>query len=551
MQVEKIKVFLVEDEFIIREGIKNIDWESHGFYFCGEASDGELAFPLIKKEKPDIVITDIRMPFMDGLELSQLIKKEFPAMKIIILSGHEEFQYAKSAIGIGVEEYLLKPISSEDLLRELAKTADKIREERSRENEMAMELSESSELREMEKREFFNQLVCSDLSMVELLERGRKLGMELTASFYEFLLLKVQMGEKTSYVEPVIRIHEEIRRYTEERSRGIYCFDRAPEGLILLFLADEKDVLQRALSDFISFFQQRIEKMEHIGYFGSTGSPVSRLRELNHAYETASHGFSYRFFVENNVIVHYEEMKHEIITAHSQRKDEGFSVGKINFGSLDKSKIESFLRGGDCFEIPFFIDEYMKSAGEAGKNSLIFRQYIVMDMYIAASHFLQQMGLEERFSYKEPFESPSQMEYLLSDLDKTEEHMVTMFEEVMRLRDEKVREQNDDVVETAKRYIQENYSDEELSLNAVSKEVNISPNHFSAVFSQKMGQTFVRYLTDVRLGKAKELLKSTNMRSSEISEAVGYKDPHYFSHLFKKNMGCTPMQYREGVSHEE
>ena len=102
-----ISVFLVEDEFIVREGIKNMNWEAYGLSFVGEASDGELAFPLIKKKHPDIVITDICMPFMDGLELSRLIKKELPQTKILILSGHEEFEYAKDAIQIGVEEYLL------------------------------------------------------------------------------------------------------------------------------------------------------------------------------------------------------------------------------------------------------------------------------------------------------------------------------------------------------------------------------------------------------------------------------------------------------------
>ena len=102
-----LKVFLVEDEFVMREGIKNnIDWVLHGYEFCGEASDGELALPMIQKNKPDIVITDIRMPFMDGLTLSKLVKKELPDTEIIILTGYEEFEYAKEAISIGVASYL-------------------------------------------------------------------------------------------------------------------------------------------------------------------------------------------------------------------------------------------------------------------------------------------------------------------------------------------------------------------------------------------------------------------------------------------------------------
>ena len=126
-----LKVFLVEDEMIIRNGVKNnIPWEQEGFTFVGEAGDGELAWPLIKQTKPDILITDIRMPFMDGLELSGLVRKELPDTKIIILSGYSEFDYAKQAINLGVANYLLKPISGEKLLEAVKQVADIIREER-------------------------------------------------------------------------------------------------------------------------------------------------------------------------------------------------------------------------------------------------------------------------------------------------------------------------------------------------------------------------------------------------------------------------------------
>ena len=132
-----IKVFLVEDEIIIRNGIKNsINWEMHGYDFVGEASDGELALPIILEKKPDILITDIKMPFMDGLELSEQVKKVLPATKIMILSGYNEFDYAKMAIKIGVTDYLLKPISSEKLLDAVNKVAEEIRKEQSEKEQM-------------------------------------------------------------------------------------------------------------------------------------------------------------------------------------------------------------------------------------------------------------------------------------------------------------------------------------------------------------------------------------------------------------------------------
>ena len=121
------KVFLVEDEIVVREGIRdNVNWENSNFIFSGEAPDGEIALPLIQEIKPDILITDIKMPFMDGLELSRIIKKNMPWVRIIILSGHDEFKFAKEAISIGVTEYLLKPISSSDLLKALNKVTVEI-----------------------------------------------------------------------------------------------------------------------------------------------------------------------------------------------------------------------------------------------------------------------------------------------------------------------------------------------------------------------------------------------------------------------------------------
>ncbi len=126
-----IKIFLVEDEVIIRHGIRDtINWEENGFLFVGEAGDGEYAYPLILKTEPDILITDVRMPFMDGLELSRLVKKVLPDTKIIILSGYNEFDYAKEAIKIGISDYLLKPVSSSNLIDALKKVADTIKEER-------------------------------------------------------------------------------------------------------------------------------------------------------------------------------------------------------------------------------------------------------------------------------------------------------------------------------------------------------------------------------------------------------------------------------------
>ncbi|MFG6348994.1 MAG: response regulator, partial [Lachnospiraceae bacterium] len=180
-----VKVFLAEDEFLIRNGIKNsIEWEKEGYRFVGEASDGELALPMVLKEKPDILITDIRMPFMSGLGLSSLVKKELPGIKIVILSGYDEFEYAKDAIHIGVARYLLKPVSSAKLLETLGEIARQILQEQ-KEKELKDEyLREMRENEELKKMKFFGELVSGNISLADAIAKGRTFNINLSAQVY-------------------------------------------------------------------------------------------------------------------------------------------------------------------------------------------------------------------------------------------------------------------------------------------------------------------------------------------------------------------------------
>ena len=535
-----MKVFLVEDEYIVREGIKNnIDWEKNGYDFCGEASDGELAFPMISEKRPDIVITDIRMPFMDGIELSRMIKEEYPEIKIIILSGHEEFEYAKAAIQIGVEEYLLKPINGDELLQVVNRVAQKIKEEN--ESRETLQEGEGDENFEYAKRQLLSSLIDDNASLSDAMEQGKKIHLNLMAQCYNIMMLKLQRKNKEQgFSQRILELYKTMEDTLKEQDGQSIMFDRAPEGKVILFMGSGEEEIRRNMDVFAGQFREILPEYEDVTYFGSVGVPVMRLRELGESYEAASHGFSYRFLTEPNQIVD----NHTVFDQTRNEKKFSCSIGSVDIQNLDKQKIESFLKGGEMDEIHFFVEEYMKNTGDAGKNSMIFRQYIVMDMFFAASHFLTQIT-DGREQLGEPFEFPEQMQKIVSDLEATVVYIKELFTKVMQVRDAQTTEHNSDVVENAKKYISENYHDEELTLNTVAHEVNVSPNHLSAMFSQKTGQTFVKYLTDVRMHRAKELLKCTSKRSNEICEEVGYRDPHYFSHLFKKNVGCSPIQYRE------
>lgn len=341
-----VKVFLVEDESIIRRGIRdNIAWESHGFEFVGEAGDGEYAYPLLLNTKPDILITDIKMPFMDGLELSRLVKKSLPKTRIIILSGYNEFEYAKEAIKIGIRE-------------------------------------------------------------------------------------------------------------EQEKSR----------------------LLER--------------------YFAS--------------YE------KYTEFLDNT-----------------------------NYTGVDRKLILDFLKLGAMEECDPFVEEYFAAIGENNYQSLLLRQYLTMDIFYCIQEFLKGLG-EGNVTISPEVTDIKRIPKVIVSVDTTKMYLKEQFQAAIEARNSVSNDRYGSVIQSAKEYIEKNFSNGELSLNRIAAHIGVSPSYFSSIFKQETGTTFVEYLTKVRIDKACELLRCTNSRTAEIGEQVGYSDPHYFSATFKKVMGQSPKDYRAG-----
>ena len=299
-----IKVFLVEDEVIMRNGIKrNIPWEKEGFTFVGDASDGELAWPLIKKTQPDILITDIRMPFMNGLELSELVRKEMPDTKIIILSGYSEFDYAKQAITLGVTDYLLKPITSEKLMEVVKRVADIIREERAQRDLLAQYQKEMQENISLEKKQLFDRIVLQDCSTREFLEQGRALGIDLTAAFYTVLLFKLMTpDESQAYSKELVRVAERINESAESWD-NLLSFDRGPEGWAFLLKAETMEQVEADLKQLEERVQAMLKNNTELRYFGGVGNTVQRLSDIRSSYQSARISFSSRFFADKSQFV--------------------------------------------------------------------------------------------------------------------------------------------------------------------------------------------------------------------------------------------------------
>ena len=468
-----LKIFLVEDEFVVREGIKNnIDWGSHGYEFCGEASDGELAFPMIQKLKPDIVITDIRMPFMDGLVLSRLIKKEFPWIEIIILTGYEEFEYAKEGIKIGIAQYLSKPINGEELLKEVDAIAIRIEEKRKEREIKEKYMKEMEENLHKERKELFQYLVTGSKSVAELLETADRLDIDLSAMWYNIVLMKIQSESHAynEYSNSLIEVEKELEKFDDRMH--LLVFDRNLEGKAFLIRAESWEELERIQKTYLEKMKQMLSAYEHIRYFGGIGTPVNRLRELPASFESASHAFAHRYLVKESLILDCKEMEKGIY-----REKEEFNISNVNPRQIDRSKIKEFLKFGDLEEIIYFVEEFFKALGSNAMKSSLFRQYITIDIYFCVVEFLE--GLQFN---REEIESLDDIAEIVQSKEDATRYVTRIFRKALEIREKAASNRYGDIVDEVMRYIEKNYADDELSLNSVASHVNFSPNHLSMNF---------------------------------------------------------------------
>lgn len=538
--MNEIKVFLVEDEMVIRRGIKNsIDWEKEGYIFCGEASDGELAYPMIIKEKPDILITDIRMPFMDGLELCKLVKKELPDIKILILSGYDEFDYAKEAIRLGVTEYLLKPISSGKLLEALNGVSESIRREKEDKDLVHKYMEEMRENTEHEKQKFFEQMIAGNLSMADALETGKKYEMNLSAGMYNLLLFRFTLGEENRKSGELLGEAEYAIEKLTERLEYVFEFQRGVEGWAFLLMADNEEQMSERVKELSKDLEEIMENYSTIAYFGGIGQPVARLRELERSFREAERALAARFTMELNRIISVEDIR------MAQNVDTLDDIEITSFGEIEKTRtmLEKFLNNGAEDEIDEFVDVYISELPEENLKSVLMRQYIIMDAYIVMMSFCEKIEGIEGEMQAQSEELKNSMK-TIQTLEEIKNYIRMLLKKIIGVRDTISGRRYSDIIEIAKDQIRKTYMSDEISLNTIAAEVGMSPSYFSSIFSKEMGKTFVEYLTEIRMDRAKELLMCSSMKTSEIGYEVGYKDPHYFSYIFKKTQNCTPKEFR-------
>ena len=275
------KVFFVEDEIVTREGIRdNVDWKAHGFEFCGEAPDGEIALPLMQTVRPDVLITDIRMPFMDGLQLSQIVQDRMPSTKIIILSGHDEFEYAQKAIKLGVFEYLLKPVSVQDLHNVLQKVASELDRERDEQQALRKLRDQVEENRAALRERFLLKLVTGATSSAEAIEKSQLLGVDLVARCYLVVVIRVEPSDRSEPFDHLI--YERVQQLVSglvEHNPDVFLLTKDVHELVLVLKGGSPENLYEERDLLLDRMRQEVRPARCELIIGS-GTPQERITEI-------------------------------------------------------------------------------------------------------------------------------------------------------------------------------------------------------------------------------------------------------------------------------
>ncbi|MCD8188932.1 MAG: response regulator [Clostridiales bacterium] len=535
------RVFLVEDDGAAREALrKTIPWEEYGFTCIGEAPDGEAALPMLRRHPTDLLLTDVEMPFMDGLALSQRVRQEFPETKIILFSESADFEQARRAIEIGVERYLRKPLSSEAVTSALTQVREKLLAAEEQRSDTEKLRQAAREYQRVSRRRFFEKLVTGYATVEEIYNEAQALGLDLDAQGYNIVLCYA--ARRTMPLDQ----REQAAGRLAETQREIEAFlRRCPQFLLFRWsltvtavLIKAEEIHAEAETELCVTGLRRClaEADDGVDWYLAAGSPVQRLSALDRCFGEASDILSYRHLCPGQHVLTRDSL------APLRRVDTEQQLRQASGGALAPEVLQGFLKNGTEEELPAFVDRYLRNIGEDVLNSALLSQYVMLNVRFTAAAFVQDLGYGAE-ELTEVVDSLPPIERLFGT-EAVERYVTRLLTRALELRKRGSRAQRHESIRQGLRYIDQNYTQSGLSLGEVAANSKVSPNYFSALFRQEMGCTFVDYLTQKRMDRAKELLRDSGLRTGEIALAVGYRDVHYFSTIFRKTQGCTPREYR-------
>ncbi|MBM7585601.1 two-component system response regulator YesN [Bacillus pakistanensis] len=499
------KVLLVDDEPLIIEGMKAlIPWEDYGLEVAGEAYDGTHALKQLQETSFDIVLTDIKMPKMTGLELITHCKELNSRTKFIVLSGYQEFDYIKKGLELGIENYLLKPVNEDELINTIGNVIEKIEKDTREDRNRA-----SYVLRDNMLWRLLNQ----DIDEKEWRQRAELYQLSLDKPVMTVAKIRV---DENACLDP--EALSKARTEIENLIDSVCIISPDNDFIVILSGQDEKQQSEKVMN-----LKTYLQESKQFGYFYlSIGRSVASSSELQRSYNVASELSTYQLIFEPNTII-TEKLTKRFIGKNSVKQQDFIQLAKYVLNQdVDRAKSwldEAFLQFDqqDCLYPPSVIRQYM------------------IDLVIT----VQKSAMKEIFYPTTKLVELIMKSHSLADLRRIVEQYIQDLIETCS----KQTVQRSSIIQSILDYIHEHYS-EELSLKTLSQRFHINSIYLGQLFQKELGIVFSEYINHFRIEKAKELLKNTHQKAGKIGKCVGYSDTTYFYKQFKKSVGVTPTEWR-------
>ena len=525
-------IMLVDDEAEIRDGIqRKIDWAGSGFTFVGSAENGQEALELAESLHPDVVMTDIKMPFMDGLTLGRHLTERFPGVKLVFFSGFDDFEYAQKAIQIGAAEYILKPVSASELTGVLQKLRGQLDAEFAEKRDIERLRSYYERSLPALRGQFVAGLLDGRIPRGQIAEQAALYGVSLSGTQFAAALA----GFESDIPEDApIRQREllqfSVKQLMEEalgrRFRGLTELYNGSVAVIAGF-DDPGGVLE-----FISSLDQVCKLARRFLQLTLTvgvGTVCDTLFDLHYSMDGARSALDYRVLIGTGRAIYIDDIEPD-------------AAAQIPFDEQDKRELLSAIKLGAPDTIRQSINRFI---GRFYETCLPIGQYQLYLMELTAE--LVRLARAYQLDTADVFGPDFAASLRLEGFDSLDELKARLSELCLRISELIRRERSNStrgIAEGAKQFIAEHFSDPDISVEMLCDHLHVSPAYFSTLFKKETGMSFVAWLTNVRMDEAVKLLSTTEDKTYEISLKVGYTEPNYFSYVFKKQFGMSPTKYR-------
>ncbi len=520
------RLLFVDDEALIRVGVsENVHWHQYGYELAGSCENGQEALEFISRNPVDIVITDIGMPYMNGLELSERLKESYPAIKIIILSGYDDFDYAQKAIRFGVRDYLLKPITAKEVGEVLVRLKQEMDKEQEIKQNISLIKTASHKGQLLLYSDALYNLITGNKTTAESRHDLKAVGISLAAEVYCVAVVKFEPVIKVDIALMTFILHNISQEIVTDYQCGVVCQGKDAEAY-LLFMADKAGEFQGIIDKACEEIVAQMERAAHLKVYIGMGGFKERLGDIPQSYEEAEEAYAYHYISDTNHIIKLEKIRTEKKPA---AVEEAIKTLMLHLKENDRQKMEA-----DIIDLAAMLRGCFYDRQSTGT--------VLQRIVDAADDILKRYEITE---VPENINKEAVLHQVLNAVSLTAAFaMLAVYcRELAECLDRQRSPVNRKYVNLAMDYIEKNYADSELNLNAVCSYLNISPSRFSAIFKAATDTTFLEVLNGIRMQKAKELLLHTSMKNYEIAERVGFNDPHYFGIAFKKITGKTPTEY--------